>query len=127
MGKENWHPGYKEAKNVIHNDIGVTKEEILDVFREVARIEVEKIVAESKPFIYITMRDVIKSAMTDAIREHRYPKVRGNVDFYGHNGAGQANFDDYVSGVMKREIVDRMREQFSVNIQVTKNASKDEA
>ncbi|PGO60586.1 hypothetical protein [Priestia megaterium] len=117
MSKEQWHKGYKEVKNAIHNDIGVSKEEILEVFRQVAKDEVQKIVSESKPFIYATLREVIKHEMMDAVNEHRYPKVIGNMWSYGRDG-GKDSFKNFISGVMKEEIVNKLADQFDVQLDI---------
>lgn len=118
MSKEQWYKGYKETKNVIHNDIGVTKEEILEVFHQVAKEEIQKIVSDSGTFVYQSIREVIQSEMIDAVDGHRYPKVNGNMLFYSRNGRGENSFKDYVAGVMKEEILRKMNEQFTVKIDI---------
>lgn len=120
MSKENWHKGYKETKNIIHNDIGATKDEILEVFRQVARDEIGKLISENRAFIYSALCNVIEHEMTMAIQEHKYPKVTGHMWNYGYNGQGAASFKDYVAGVMKEQIVKRMEEQFEVNVDIEK-------
>lgn len=120
MSNENWQKGYKEIKNVIHNDIGLTKEEIKDVFREIAKEEIQGIVENNKPFIYATIKEVIESQMISAVSEHRYPKIHGNLHVYGNHGRGQNSFKDYISGVMKEEILNRLDEQFTVNVDIDK-------
>lgn len=119
MSNENWQKGYKEVKNVIHNEIGLTKEEIKDVFREVAKEEIKQLVEANHPFIFSTMKEVIQAEMQSAVSEHRYPKVNGNMIFYGKNGQGENSFKDYVSGVMKEEIVRKLEDQFSVDINIS--------
>lgn len=120
MKNNNWYRGYKEIKNVIHNDIGATKEEILEVFREVAKEEIKEIVCNNQTFIWKTLQEVIKTEMARAIDNHKYPKVNGHMWDYGYNGQGVTSFKDYVAGVMKEEIVNRMEEQFSVNVNIEK-------
>lgn len=119
MSEKSWHKGYKEVKNVIHNDMGVTKEEVLEVFRQVAKDEIQKQVFENKAFIHQCIKDVIRQEMMQAIEDHRYPQVTRNVFHYGKNG-GENNFKDYVSGVMKEAIVNELREQFEVNLNIHK-------
>lgn len=121
MSFENWQKGYHEVKNIIHNEIGVTKEDIREVFRQIAKDEIQKIVSEKRKFIYETIQDVIRQEMIDSIEDHRYPQISGNMNFYrGSNGKGIDSFKDYVSGVMKEEIVKQMREQFSINLDIDK-------
>lgn len=117
----NNHGNYKETKNVIHNDIGVTKEEILDVFRQVAQDEITKLVSDNQQFIYETLKSVIKDEMIDAIQDHRYPQINGHMTYFrGSNGRGIDSFKDYVAGTMKAELIKEMKEQFSINLDIDK-------
>jgi hypothetical protein len=121
MGKENWKKGYKEVKNVIHNDVGITKEEILNVFREVAKDEIGKLVSENSNFLYNSLREIVQNEMVNAVSEHRYPRISGHMHHYrGSQGRGIDSFKDFVSGVMKEEIARKMEEQFEVKIDVSK-------
>ena len=121
MSKNNWHKGYQEVKNVIHNDIGVTKEEILEVFRQVAKDEIKEIISDNQKFIWNVLSDIIQSEMIKAVEDHRYPEINGNTIFYrGSNGRGIDSFKDYVAGVMKEEVLKSMKEQFSVNVDIEK-------
>ncbi|WP_025909286.1 hypothetical protein [Priestia flexa] len=116
MSKENWHKGYKEVKNVIHNDIGVTKEEVLDIFRQIAKDEIQQIVSDNKPFIYECIRGVVRSEMTNAVSDHSYPRIRKNIWGY----TNENSFKDFLTGVMKEEIVDSLRDQFEINLNIDK-------
>lgn len=121
MSFEAWQKGYHEIKNIIHNDIGVTKEDIREVFRQIAKDEIEKILSEKRAFIHQTIKEVIREEMINAIQDHRYPQISGSTIFYrGNNGSGIDSFKDYVSGVMKEEIIKQMREQFSINLDINK-------
>jgi hypothetical protein len=62
--------------------------------------------------------------MLNAINENKYPKVNGNVWNYGRGG-GIVNFKNYVSGVMKEEIIKRMEEQFEIDINIDKKYKKE--
>ncbi|MED1863373.1 hypothetical protein P4V41_07875 [Fictibacillus nanhaiensis] len=120
MSKENWQKGYKEVKNVIHNDIGLTKEEINDVFRKIAKEEIGNLVSLKSDFIYLVLRQVIREEMVKAVSEHRYPRVSGNMFSYGMNGKGENSFKDYISGVMKEEITNELRKQFDISLNIDK-------
>ena len=120
MSKDAWHKGYQEVKNVIHNDIGVTKEEILEVFRQIAKDEVKKIVEESKPFVYTTIKEVIRNEMINAVEDHRYPEIAESTRIFGYMGKGNNSFKDYISGVMKEEIIRELRIQFDFNLNIEK-------
>lgn len=120
VGKDNWHKGYKETKNVIHNEMGITKEAIKDIFRDIAKEEIKDLVLNNKPFLKEVMREVIQEEMFASVKEHRYPKIQGNMHIYTQKG-GDADFKDYVSGVMKEEIVRNLAKQFTLNIDITKN------
>jgi hypothetical protein len=120
MSKEAWHKGYQEVKNVIHNEIGITKQEILEIFRQVAKDEIGNLVSEKRTFIYESIKEVIRQEMINAVSEHRYPKISGHVHMYGHNGRGENSFKDYISGVMKEEIVKELRSQFDITLDIDK-------
>jgi hypothetical protein len=118
-----WHKGYKEVKNTLHNDIGITKEEILDVFRQIAKDEAQKIVVDNSALIYQSIREIIKSEMINAVENHDYPKVRGHLLSYrGNGGHGIDSFKDYVTGVMKEEIINEMRKQFDIELNIDKKS-----
>lgn len=110
---------YKEVKNVVHNDIGVTKNEILDVFRKIAKDELINLVKDNSKFVYESINEIIEKEMIKAISEHKYPEIKGNVWDYGR-GDGKVLFKEYVSGVMREEIIKRMREQFDIQVDINK-------
>lgn len=120
MSHETWHKGYKEVKNVIHNEMGVTKEEILEIFRQVAKNEIQKIVFEKSDFIYQSIREsireIVRNEMVNAVNDHKYPKIRKNFWNYTNDNS----FKDFITGVMKEEIVDSLREQFELHFDIKK-------
>jgi hypothetical protein len=117
MSYEAWHKGYQEVRNVIHNEMGVTKEEILEIFKQVAKDEIQKIVSEKSTFIRESIREVIRQEMINSVSEHKYPKVNGHMWIYGSRG-GENSFKDYVAGVMKEEIINRLEQQFDVSLNI---------
>lgn len=125
MPKEDWQVGYIETKNFIHNEIGMSKEELKEVFRKIAKEEIKQIIVDNRPFIFATMKDVIRNEMIAAVSEHRYPKISGNMHIYGSNGGGDS-FKDYISGVMKEEIVNELRKQFSIDVNVSERGRENE-
>lgn len=120
MTKPNWQRGYKEVKNAIHNEVGITKEELTDIFREIAREEVKKIVLDNEAFIkdtmHTTMKEIIRSEMLSAISKENYLHVAKDKGIFGQSYTN--SFQSYVSGVMKDEILKRMDEQFSVGLTI---------
>lgn len=125
MSNEDWKRGYKETKNLVHNEIGLTKEELKEVFEKIAREEIQQIVKDNKAFIFDSIKEVIQGAMVSAVSEHRYPKVNGHMLIYGNQGKGDNSFKDFVSGVMKEEIVQQMEQQFTVSVNVSENKKTD--
>jgi uncharacterized protein YfbU (UPF0304 family) len=116
MQNKTWHRGYKEVKNVIHNDIGITKEEILKIFRQIAKDEIQKIVSNNTEFIYQSIKEVIRNEMINAVNDHKYPKVRKNIwDYTSEN-----SFKDFITGVIKEEIVNLLSEQFELDFNIRK-------
>lgn len=128
MSSEAWHKGYQEVRNVIHNEMGVTKQEILEIFKQIARDEIQKILHEQSPLIYSTIMEIVKEQIQDemykAILDHKYPRVTNNVWHWGYNGQGKDSFKDYVAGVMKEEVIKRLEDQFSVNVSIDKKESE---
>lgn len=124
MSKESsWYKGYKEVKNVIHNDIGITKGEILDIIKKMVKEEISDIITEKGDYIYASIQEIIRneirSEMINAITDHKYPKVTGSTWFYGgRDGRGENSFKDYISGVMKEEISNLLRSQFEVKLDI---------
>jgi hypothetical protein len=116
MSFENWQKGYHEVKNVIHNEVGVTRQDILDVFRKIAKEELQKIVHEKNALIKDSIREVIREEMIKVVEGHDYPKVRKSIWNYG----GENSFKDYITGVMQKEIMDKMYEQFDFNLDIHK-------
>lgn len=127
MTKPNWQRGYKEVKNAIHNEVGMTKEELTDIFREIAREEVKKIVLDNEAFIkdtmHATMKEIIRSEMLNAISKENYLHVAKDKGIFGvsYNNS----FQSYIAGVMKDEILKRMDEQFSVGLTIDKKYNGD--
>jgi hypothetical protein len=115
-----WHKGYQEVRNVIHNEIGITKEDILEVFRQVAKDEIEKMVSEKKTFIYDTIYHIIhneiRNEIMSAVKDHKYPKVRKNIWYY----TDEESFKDYIAGVIKEEVVNSFWNQFNVKMDIDK-------
>ena len=95
MENSKWHKGYKEVKNVIHNDVGATKVEILEVFRQVAKDEIQELVLNNKAFILSCIRDVIRQEMVKAVESNDYPDVRGNIQDYRKKN----EFRNFITGL----------------------------
>lgn len=126
MTKPNWQRGYKEVKNAIHNEVGMTKEELTDIFREIAREEVKKIVLDNEAFIkdtmHTTMKEIIRSEMISAISKENYSHVAKDTGMFGRSYTN--SFQSYVACIMKDEILKRMDEQFSVGLTIQQNTEK---
>lgn len=114
--RSDWAVGYKELKNYIHNDMGISSEHIQEMFREIAREEITKAVGENGRFIVQTMRDIVRAEMVTAIQAEGYPIVTGNLHY--HHKDNRNPFHQYVSQIMKEEIVSTLRNQFEVGIQI---------
>jgi hypothetical protein len=56
--------------------------------------------------------------MDKVVYEHKYPKVMGTTWYYGRSMSGETHFKDFVSGVMKEEIVDNLRKQFEIDLNI---------
>lgn len=110
---------YKKVKNVIHNDIGITKEEILEVFRQIAKDEIQNI-SKNKEFIYECFKEVIHDEMFNAVKDHTYPKIKGNIWRY----PGKDSFEDFMVGIMREEIISSLWSKFDITMNVETKEDK---
>lgn len=112
-----WHSGYQETRNLIHNEMGITKESMQDIFREIAREEIRSILGQNGEFIRASMRNVMREEMIKAVNEGKYPHVDSSTHYFDRNNPNY--FQKFISGVMKEELLDLMRSQFDVGLQIT--------
>ncbi|MGV4321180.1 hypothetical protein [Bacillus mojavensis] len=116
MSKEDWHKGYKEVKNVIHNDIGVTKNEILEVFRQVAKDEIDQIISGKSSFIKESIREAVRCEMVKVVEQNNYPKMTNGLWLYN----GDNTFPKFIAEVIKEEITNALSEQFDIRLNIDK-------
>ena len=114
--KPKWAVAYKEVKNLIHNDMSITKEDMHDIFREIAREEVAVAVGQNGEFIVQAMKDIVRDEMIVAIQAEGYPVVSRNIHHYSQQERNP--FHKYVSQIMKEEIIETMRQQFEVGVEI---------
>lgn len=112
------HPGYKEVKNLIHNEIGIDKESIMEVFMGIGQEEIRKIMDEERNFIKSNIRsvvkEIIKEEMTSVIKHENFPKVIGHTwHYYQDNGQ---DFKNFILDIMKKEIMDQLSDSFDINL-----------
>lgn len=119
-----WGVGYKELKNFFHNEMGVSKEHLHEMFQEIAREEITKAVGENGQFIVQTMKDIVRDEMITALQAEGYPIVRGSLHY--HHKDERNPFHQYVSQIMKEEIVSVLRTQFEVGVQITQKPASPE-
>lgn len=108
--------GYKEMKNFIHNDLQITREEVQSMIREILRHEVSVVVGENREFIRQSIREIIREEMVYAMNIQEYPRVTGNI----WNYTKMDGFRTFVSDILKEEIVNSLRNQFEVNLDIQK-------
>lgn len=120
-----WAVGYKELKNFLHNEMGISKEHLHEMFQEIAREEITKAVGENGQFIVQTMKDIVRDEMITALQAEGYPIIKGNLHY--HHKDERNPFHKYVSQIMKEEIVSVLRTQFEVGVQITHTSDTTEA
>jgi Glu-tRNA(Gln) amidotransferase subunit E-like FAD-binding protein len=127
MSHEAWHKGHREVRNVIHNEMGVTKEEIQEIFRTIAKDEISKIMGEEREFIRnnirVLLKEVIKGEMLSVLDYENFPKVIGHTWHYYQDKGN--DFKNFILNVMKTEIIDELRDCFDINLEF--NTKKKEA
>ncbi|MFP3751197.1 hypothetical protein [Bacillus altitudinis] len=108
-----WKKGYKEVKNTIHNEIGLTKEEILDVIKGIVKEEVSNTIEKNTDFIRSCLRGVIRERIWDSLDYNAYKR---GFDFDINN-----TFREYVAKVIKDEVFKELKENFVIDIDVKRN------
>ncbi|WP_144498177.1 hypothetical protein [Bacillus pumilus] len=105
-----WKKGYKEVKNTIHNDIGLTKDEILDVIKGIVREEVANTIEKNHDFIQSCLRGVIREQIWDSLNHNKYKR---GFDFDINN-----TFREYMTKLIKDEVFKELKENFVIDIDV---------
>lgn len=68
--KRNFHISYKEFKNLIHNELKITREEIHDMIKTLVKNEVYKILDSKRDYI----KEIVESYIKEHIRQELYFK-----------------------------------------------------
>lgn len=108
----------KAVKNHIHNTVGVTKEEILDVIRQETRQELVKLVEKNESFLLESVSDLVRETvrreMLIALSREDFPNLKRSIS---HIGTGTDHtFSDYITSVIKNTLMDEMRSSFDVKL-----------
>jgi hypothetical protein len=113
---ENWTVGYQEVKNLIHNEMGITKDHMNVVIEKIVREQVGEVVGNSRQFIRQSIKEVIREEMENALLNEHYPEMRRNTYFHDKNARNP--FNKFVSQIMKEEIIEMLRTQFDVGLEI---------
>lgn len=117
-----WRIGYKEVKNLIHNELKITDSDIKDVIHKVLQNEVRELIGNNGEFIQSVVRQEIRSLIKEemikaTVGNSKYPKRSLGMEFYDPNNP--ATFSDYVSGVIKEEVVKSIDKIFDVKFDIS--------
>lgn len=118
--KQNWSVGYKEVKNFMHNELGITKEMIDEIIKKMVRDEVSEVIGQNGQFIRQSIREIIREEMLFAINGEKYPRQRGNLLDYRNEFKGE--FSKFISDILKEEVLDLFRSQFNVGVNIEQNS-----
>lgn len=111
-----WEVGYKEVKNLIHNELKMTKEQLDQAIAKLVQKEVADVVGKNHDLIRTSIREIIREEMMVAINSEQYPRVRGNIwDYTPHS---QSSFRQFISDILKEEVIKQLRNEFEVGIQI---------
>lgn len=109
---------HKAVKNHIHNTVGVTKEEILDVIRQETRQELVKLVEKNESFLLESVSDLVRETvrreMLIALSREDFPNIKRSIPRIG-TGTGHT-FSDYITSVIKNTLMEEMRSSFDVKL-----------
>lgn len=132
--KTNWSTGYVETKNFIHNELGLTKENIKEMIAKMAQEELEKsgqlareellkIISGDTEYIRSIIKDVVREEIKNVLIDEHYPSMRNNVYIYDKNASNPYN--KFISDIVKEEVISTFRNQFEVGINIKETAKPD--
>lgn len=111
-----WISGYKETKNFLHNEMGITKEKMDTIIEKVVTNEIERMMKNNPELLQQAVKEVVREEMLYAIKGHSYPAVHGHIrDFRDES---KVKFSQYISSILKEEILSQIREQFNVGVNI---------
>lgn len=113
--KPEWITGYKETRNYIHNELGLSKDHIEAIIQKIVREEVKDAIGQNGEFIRQTMKEIMKEEMLQALKNENYPLVRSNITYYGKE---KETFSEYMAAIIKNEVTEMLREGFDVGINI---------
>jgi Arc/MetJ-type ribon-helix-helix transcriptional regulator len=116
--KPEWTIGYKEVKNFMHNDLGITKEQMHEIISKIVKEEVKDLVGQNGEFIRYAIREVIKEEMMHAIYVQKYPTRTRDI----WNRSKPEEFRKFISDILKEEVVEMLRGQFDISFDFTKKS-----
>ena len=122
--KPNWVAGYKEVKNFMHNELGITKEMMDDIITKIVKEEVATVVGRNGEFIRHAIREVIRDEIISAITKEIYP--RGYSNIWNYTSEAEQPFNKFMSDVAKEEIIKMLREEFTIGIDIKQSLRKGE-
>lgn len=122
LDNNKWQIGYKEVKNFIHNELKLTDSEIKDAIHKVLQNEVRELIGSNGEFIQSVvsqeLRSIIKEEMIKAtVGNSKYPQYSLKMNFYDPDNP--ATFSEYISGVIKEEIIKTIDKVFDVKFDVS--------
>lgn len=115
--KSQWAIGYKELKNLIHNELGITRDDMNEIINKIVRDEITEAVGRNGHFIRTAIKEIIKEEMMLAIHNQKYPKSNRNLWSYNTE---KNDFNTFISEILKEEIVKLLKEQFDVSFDINK-------
>lgn len=120
----NWTAGYKEVKNFIHNELGITKEQMDKIIEQGIRNETDKVVGANHDFIRLAIKEILRDELLFAIHGEEYPRVRRNI--WDYTKESKSPFSKFISDILKEEILEMFRHQFDVGIDIKQKESSEE-
>lgn len=122
--KEQWVAGYKEVKNYMHNELGITKEHMDEIIAKIVRDEVKEVVGQNGGFIRRAIREIMRDEMVKAIYQEKYPS--GRKSFWEFQKEAKNPFSKFISDILKEEIVQMLRNQFEVGVEIKQKPEEQE-
>lgn|GEM_PF-6583974 len=122
MNNNKWQVGYKEVKNFIHNELQLSDSEIKDAIHKVLQNEVRELIGNNGEFIQSVVRQELRSLIKEemikaTVGNSKYPQHSLKMNFYDLDNP--ATFSEYISGVIKEEVVNTIDKVFDVKFDIS--------
>jgi hypothetical protein len=110
--KPEWIKGYKEVRNYIHNEEGITREELTEIIKKIVKDEVQEVIGQNGIFIYQAVKEIIRQEMVEA--------MSAQPGYQHYTYRKEKSFKDFIAKTIKDEIAEALKSQFEIKLDIEK-------